>query len=319
MEAGNHEQMVKPAPPVSRDHAAIELRRSSEEQCVERAADVAIERLSARPRRREAAVEKAVREGQAGRRRPSDPSDQKRALDRKAVASEREGEIASRRRHVLTPEVTDHANPIALVCHSLRGNRARYEEKDFGGKRSPPSRDPESLGPEPPARSRRGVAPEFRQHAFDPIRPLRVRRQRNEGRPRGPILAGNADATLGEADARPQQEERGRGDPGRFSPEARDDEGRGEQGDGERSPLALARRRSQKNSGDEGDRRRQRGRLAGSGDRSDQETPALRVSVTTDSTRCVSGNRSYRRASATSKTVRSSARSRARVAGSHET
>jgi hypothetical protein len=215
--------------------------------------------------------------------------------------------------------MTRHPNPISLVGRALRRDGTGNEEKDLRRKGTPSPRDPDSFRPDPASCPRRSIAPEIRQHSLDEVDALDRRRQVREGFPRDPIRAGDADPSLREPDAGPAQEKRKRTETGRFPPEAPNGENATEDRDEERSPLPLIRTGSQKDSGDERRRRRQRGRFAGACDRTDQDAPVLRTSVMTDSTRCVRGKRSYSRASVMSKTESSSARSRASVAESQET
>ena len=285
VQPGDHEQMVKPAAPVSRDHPAVELRRPAQEERVERPADVAIERLAAGALRREAAVEKPVRERQSGRARAVHAPQEKGRLHREAIAAVRELDIAGRSGEVLPPQMADQADPIAPVRFAFGGDGPRDEEKDLRRKRPPAPGDPEPFRPETAAGPRRGVAPEIRQDTLDHVDPVCPRRKGREGFLRGPVRSRDREPTLRESDARPHQEKRAGNAVGPFPPKTPEHENRTEERHEKRLPLPLRGPRSQEDSGDERGRRRKRGRFAGTGDGSDQEAPALRTRVTTDSTR----------------------------------
>ncbi len=293
VEPGHDQEVVEAAPPVARDHAAIELRSPAEQQRREGPADVALEpRVASHGGQR--GEERPVGPGQRREERAAPRLDHPRALDREAEARPRPSELALRRRHVLGLEPTRHAHPVAAPGDGLDRRLAGHEDRHLGRKRPPGGSRPEALGRERRPRARRRAAPEIRETPFDDVGSEPRGRQPRE-------RAGGRASGLGDAHRAAQEPCRqpgGReGHPKREATLAPREDRQPRRRDGEESSRGrdpLGRPGPEKDPAHEPHRGLRRRRTAAGEDRADHAARSREIRA---STRCVSAKRSKSRAS----------------------
>ncbi len=294
VETRDHQQVIQPAPAKPRDQAAVELRRASQEQRRERAADVPTERVVLvgvrAVRLRGRAEQEAVREGQHRQHRPALALHQADALHRQAVARPGQRKLPFRRREVLALEPSGEANAVAAVGKRPRGRLAGEVDDDFRGERDPARAVEESPGAQHGARPRRLAAPEIVEDALERVRERAARIRPPEGVLRLARRDREARAAGEEARSEPEREEAEPGRRAALGPSRRQAEER--EGAAEESAglhLAADRPRAGEDPGHHAQRGPGGRRRPFLQDRANQDR---RSRATRASTRCVNAKRS---------------------------